>query len=92
MWLFYVPVPKGKGEELANQMLDTCKCVNILESTSIYKVEGKLVKEAEEIMVIKTLTPKELEVRIKKIHPYKIPAIIKVKAETNDEYGKWLKT
>ena len=92
MWLFYVPVPKGEGKKLANQLIGMCKCVNIFESTSVYKWEGKIVEEAEEVMVIKTVTPKELEARVKQIHPYEVPAIIKVKAEANEEYDEWLKT
>jgi len=91
MWLFYVPVPKGAGKEIARKILGVCKCVNIYESKSVYKWKGEIKEEEEEVMVIKTANPKELEAKIKAIHPYEVPAIIKVKAEVNDDYQKGLK-
>lgn len=89
MWLFYVPVPRGKGRTIAKSLIGACKCVNIIESISIYE-EGGIKEEKEDLLIAKTSTPRELEKRIEEVHPYKTPAIIKIKAEANKKYEKWL--
>jgi len=54
-------------------------CVNIVPGlTSIYRWEGKLCKDAEVLLIIKTRRAKlrSLIERVKNLHPYSVPEII----------------
>lgn len=69
-------------------------CVNRLAPvTSIYRWEGQLREESEQLLLIKT-TParyEALEMRLKALHPYEIPEIIAVPVVTgSSQYLAWL--
>ena len=56
-------------------------CVNILaEVTSIYRWQGKVEKQQEVLLVIKTREQRyqALQERIRNLHPYELPEIIAV--------------
>jgi len=92
MWVFYIPVPKGTGKALARKLVEAgaCKCVNILESQSIYEWEGQIHEDDEEVLIVKTANPEKVK-KLMKDHPYELPAILRVEVEANEEYEKWLK-
>lgn len=94
MWMFYVPVPKGKGREIAGALLEAkaCKCVNIVSSRSLYDWKGKIEEQDEDIMIIKTTHAEAAEKMVRKLHPYDTPAILRLNLEANNEYEEWLKT
>lgn len=56
-------------------------------------MEEKIVDSREVVSLFKTrkenwsLAKKEIE----RIHPYEVPCIIKLEAEANPEYEKWIK-
>ena len=59
-------------------------CVNIVTTIeSIYRWEGKVVKENEVLMIIKTTDEcySRLELRIKQLHSYTTPEVIAVRIE-----------
>ena len=68
-------------------------CVQILpRMTSVYFWEGEVRKEAEHLLIIKTLPEKydELESFIKANHRYDVPEIVAVKAEKVSEQYLWM--
>lgn len=69
-----------------------CKCVNVVQSRSLYEWKGKPEEQDEEILVIKTASATAVEERIRELHPYEVPAILRLKLEANEDYEKWLKT
>ena len=69
-------------------------CVQIIGPiTSIYKWKGKIEEENEFLLLIKTTSScyKQLEKRIKEIHPYELPEIMAIEAvDFLEEFGKWI--
>ena len=69
-------------------------CVNIVDSIeSVYRWEGKIVRDAEALMVIKTTDERygDLERRVKELHSYNTPEVIAMKIERGSaEYLAWL--
>ncbi len=68
-------------------------CVNYFPIKSIYRWKGKIEKDDEYAIIMKSkrsLYP-VLENRLKELHPYKIPAIVTYKIEKGlDEYLFWI--
>ena len=87
----------AEAEDLAHKIVvaSLAACVQILpQISSIYFWEGKVRKETEHLLVIKTLPEKydELEKFIIANHPYEIPEIIAVEAaRVAEKYLGWLK-
>ncbi|NQU98051.1 divalent-cation tolerance protein CutA [Candidatus Woesearchaeota archaeon] len=95
MILYYVPCKdKKEAKKIAKELLKEklIACANIVDSDSIYEWEGKLKEEKEAIMFIKTLDRCEEEVKdkIRELHSYDIPAIIKITGRANKEYLSWM--
>lgn len=69
-------------------------CANILDGvTSIFHWEGKLCRENEAVLILKTTEEKtnELTARIKKLHSYECPCIVVLPIEGgNSEFLNWI--
>lgn len=80
------------AEELINSQL--VACVNIIpQIKSVYKWEGKLAKEQEALLIIKTNLRvwSQLESKIRSVHSYDVPEIICVPiVEGHKPYLDWL--
>jgi periplasmic divalent cation tolerance protein len=86
---------ENEAEKLAGKVLleKLASCVNIIpECKSIYVFNGEIKKHMELYMIFKTTENKivELEEFIIKNHPYKVPAILKLEAETSLEFVKYI--
>lgn len=85
-----------EAETLAGAIVNArlAACVQILpQMTSIYMWEGKVQREAEHLLLIKTLPEKwtELETLIAKEHSYSVPEIVALDAERiSGPYAEWL--
>ena len=85
-----------EAQELAEKIIETklAACVQILpQMTSVYVWEGKIQKEAEHLMLIKTLPEKWEELRdvITANHSYDVPEIIAIEVEkVSEPYSTWL--
>ena len=97
MMIVFTTVPDSShAEALAEGIVNTklAACVQILPSmTSIYVWEGKLQKDAENLLLIKTLPEKydELERFIINNHRYDVPEIIAVDAsKISASYLQWM--
>jgi|SRR6185295_7228076 len=70
-------------------------CVNIVPGIeSIYRWEGKVTRDHEALMIIKTTGERydELERRIKELHSYSTPEVIAMKIDLGSEpYLSWLR-
>jgi len=74
------------AEEIASSLIEQeiAACINIIPTvTSLYKWQGKLEKDNEALMLIKTDQSRyrDLEQAIISIHPYELPEIIAVPVE-----------
>ena len=68
-------------------------CANIFPINSIYWWEGKIEKSREWMLIIKSSEKKFtlLKKEVKKLHPYDVPVIEKIKASANAECEDWIK-
>lgn len=70
-------------------------CVNIvLAIESVYRWEGKVARDQESLMIIKTTEERyaELEGVVKELHSYTTPEVVALKIERGSEqYLKWLR-
>ncbi len=74
------------AEEIASTLVEqgVAACINIIPAiTSIYKWQGRLEKEGEALMLIKTDRSRysDLEQALTTLHPYELPEIIAVPVE-----------
>ena len=85
------------GEKIARALVDDklAACVNVVPSlTSIYRWEGKVCRDAESLLVIKTGRRKlaALSRRVKALHPYSVPEIIALPVVAgSDPYLSWVR-
>lgn len=86
-----------EAESLAAKIVESklAGCVQVMpQMTSFYFWEGKIQKDAEHLLLIKTLSEEfeELESFIKSNHSYTVPEIVAIDIEKiSDDYLKWLK-
>lgn len=70
-------------------------CVNIISSIeSVYRWQGKVTRDTETLMIIKTTGERyaELERRVKELHSYTTPEVIALKIESGSKaYLDWLR-
>jgi len=88
----------GEGEALAEAIVEAhlAACVQILpQMTSIYVWDGKVQKEGEHLLLIKTLPEKydDLEAFITANHSYDVPEIVALDAEkVSEPYRTWMES
>ena len=95
--VLFVTVPEVKlAEAIAKGLVERkcAACVNIIPgATSVYRWEGKLHKDHEVLLIIKTRAGafKEVTQFIKEKHPAKVPEIIGLPiTEGSPSYLEWL--
>ena len=92
--LYVTHANENDAEELCKSLLNEklISCANFFPVNSIYNWENKLIKENETVSLIKFEKSKidEVENRIKELHPYEVPCIMRIPANANIEYEKWV--
>ena len=93
--MVYVTCPEDNAEEIAETLVANkfVACVNILPVRSIYIWEGKLNRDTEALLLIKTKKRmfKALESKIAEIHPYDVPEIVAIRADSvSESYLQWV--
>lgn len=89
-------VPKDAADELASRLVDErlAACVNVqAPMTSTYRWRGKLEREEECQLVMKTSRKRlpELERRLQELHPYELPEFIAIRATAaSSGYADWV--
>jgi periplasmic divalent cation tolerance protein len=91
----FVTCRPDDAEKIAGVLVEErfAACVNIVPVKSIYHWQGKLCRDGESLLVIKSTsgTYKRLEKKIKDVHPYDVPEIVTVKIKAVEyEYLKWV--
>jgi len=88
--------PQGVAEELAKFLVESrlAACVNTVpQVTSIYRWEGKIQREAESLLIIKTSkegAKRAMQALIEK-HPYDVPEVIAITVKDgNPDYLEWV--
>lgn len=85
-----------KAKEIAMVLINKkiAKCVNIIpRCISLYEWQDKICEDEELVLIIKSSKVKfaELEMVIKRLHPYQLPEIICFNIDSgNTEYLNWL--
>lgn len=83
-----------QAKELAKALLEErlTACANIFPIKSMYWWEEAITEDSEFVLLLKTKKEKydALKERIKELHSYKTPCILKFDAEPNQEYLNWL--
>ena len=85
------------GERIASALVEANEvgCVSIISGIqSIYRWEGKLCRDAEFLLVIKSVEEKfeAIRKRIRLMHTYQVPEIIAVPITDGDaDYLAWLR-
>ncbi len=98
MLIVLTTIPTAEeAEDLAKEIVAArlAACVQILpQMTSVYVWEGKMQKEPEHLLLIKTLPEKfdELSEFITVNHSYSVPEIVAINAErVSTPYLAWMK-
>jgi len=67
-------------------------CSNMFPISSLYWWKNKIASGKEFVIIAKTTEKnfKTIEKEVKKTHSYEIPAILKIKADANDDYMAWV--
>ena len=92
----YITNPsKEVAKQIAKKLIKKklIACANIYPGvTSIYPWKGKVAKEKEIILIAKTTKAKFESVRkaVEKLHPYKVPCIVKIPVKANKSFTKWI--
>ncbi len=68
-------------------------CSNIHPIRSLYWWKGKIQDEKEYAIIAKTIDKnyKKIKKEISRIHSYDVPCILKINAEANESYERWVK-
>jgi periplasmic divalent cation tolerance protein len=84
--------PRPLARELVGQRL--AACVNIVSAvTSIYRWQGRVDEEGEQLLIIKTIDAnvEDLRAALFAQHPYDVPEFVVLPiASTSEAFGAWL--
>ncbi|WP_461865641.1 divalent-cation tolerance protein CutA [Thermococcus sp.] len=96
MIIVYTTFPDWKSaEETIKKLLEEklIACANLREHKAFYWWEGRLEEGNEVGALLKTKVElwKSVRERLKELHPYRVPAIIRIDVDNvNAEYLNWL--
>jgi len=95
MMLVYITNPDKKTAVKISKHLLKKKlivCSNVFPIESFYWWERRIENAKEYVLIAKTLAKNYSSVKkeVEKIHPYKIPCILKINSTANPKYQKWL--
>lgn len=91
----YITFPNlQKAQEITKTLLEQrfIACATMFPCNSMYWWEGKIQNEVEYIVMAKTTSEKyeSLVLKIKELHPYDVPCILKFDAQSSLPYAKWV--
>ncbi|ATX80981.1 divalent cation tolerance protein [Mariprofundus ferrinatatus] len=85
---------KSAARRLAERLVETklAACIQISKGRSVYRWQGKLEKEREYFLAIKTAPSlcERVIAQLKHDHPYDLPEITCTELDTTDNYGSWV--
>lgn len=92
----YITNPSKKvAEKISSHLLKKrlIACGVIFPVDSSYWWKKKLVRTKEHVLIVKTLEKnfEKIKKEVKKIHPYEVPCITKIRVEGNKEYENYIR-
>ncbi len=96
MIILYVPCgSEDEAKEIARALVEEkmIACANIHTSESIYEWKGSTVEGNEWVLLLKTVEARYGDVlkRIKELHSYETPCIMRIPVTANSEFEMWVK-
>jgi periplasmic divalent cation tolerance protein len=88
---------REEGLLIAESLVDErlAACVNLVPAIeSVYRWEGKVVRDSEALLIIKTTDERypELESRVKELHSYTTPEVVTLTIHRGSaDYLRWLR-
>ena len=86
---------KETAQILADELLQArlIACANILPIEATYHWAGAIQQEQEWVALVKTTHAnwEALKSKVMRIHPYKVPCIMKFEVEANEAYEQWIR-
>lgn len=91
----YITAPPEVASDLARSLVEErfAACVNRVACDSVYRWEGDIHTEAEEILLAKTTDDRypELVDRVVELHPDDVPCIERFdQSDLTDAFGEWV--
>jgi len=88
-------VGRGSGEGLAERLVSSgvAACVSIVPARSVYFWRGRVVRDDEDLLLIKTSIDRlgDLLRELRGSHPYEVPEVLILPvAGFGAEYGEWV--
>ena len=95
MTLIYITCKdEDEAVKISKLLLDKklIACSNMHTIRSMFMWEGKMQDEKEYVMMAKTKERnfEEIKKEVERIHSYDIPCILKIDAEANESFDKWV--
>ena len=85
---------RNEAEKISMHLLKKrlVACANIFPIKSMYWWNGRIVDDSEVVIIAKSTEKNYSAIKkeVKNLHSYKIPCILKINADANDEYYKWV--
>jgi periplasmic divalent cation tolerance protein len=85
---------RADADKLAQSLIEAklAACVQIESIHSVYRWDGKLCQGDELRLLIKSSEQKQAELIawLEREHPYKLPAIVVLPAETTEAFSHWI--
>lgn len=85
---------EAAAKKVANHLIEKkiVACSNIFPITSAYWWNGSINNDEEFVSIVKTKTEHWDLVKetVAEIHPYEVPCIMKIEAEANEAYARWI--
>ena len=85
---------EDEAKKVTTHLLDRrlIACANLFPIQSSYWWEGKIAAEAEVVSIVKTRSQnwEKVKAEVKKVHPYKVPCIMKLDVQADEEYEAWI--
>ena len=95
--IVYITCPPGEAGRISGALVTEklAACVNVVPVKSVYAWQGKLHRDEESLLILKTTAVvwAKLERRVKELHPYEVPEIVALPcSEVSSDYLTWVKT
>lgn len=95
MTLVYITCKdKREAERISMRLLRKrlIACANTFPVKSMYRWNKKVIKDNENVVIAKAKDKnfKRIVAEVKKMHSYQIPCILKIDAEANKDYERWV--
>jgi periplasmic divalent cation tolerance protein len=90
----YITAPPDSAPDIARTLVEErlAACVNRLSCDSVYRWDGAVHAETEELLLAKTTDERyhDLRERVVEVHPFDVPCIERFdEADELDAFGSW---